>query len=88
MAPARLNEAELGNSSYFFSQLTLKSRAYLWRSRDILMHYLMFKLGEASVTPDIWLSVITAEIRLHAAEIGLSCHLAWWLKPTAGIWKL
>lgn len=31
------------------------------------MHYLMLKLGEASVTSDIWLSLLIAEIMLHPA---------------------
>lgn len=52
------------------------------------MHYLMFKLGDASVPSDIWLLLITAEIILQPTEIGYSCDFAWWLKPTAWIWTL
>lgn len=48
-----------------FSQLTHKSRAYLWRPCDVWMHYLMFNLGDASVPSDIWLLLITAEIILQ-----------------------
>lgn len=71
-----------------FSQLTHKSRAYLWRPCDVWMHYLMFNLGDASLPSDIWLLLITAEIILQPTEIGYSCDFAWWLKPTAWIWTL
>lgn len=43
------------------------------------MHYLMLKLGEASVTSDIWLSLLIAEIMLHPA--------GWPKQDTATLWN-
>lgn len=81
VAPGKLSEAELGNSSYFLPSWPIKSHANLWGPCGVLMHYLMFKLGEASAASDIWILLTTAEIMLDPAEVGCSCHLARWLKP-------
>lgn len=69
------------------SQLTHKSGAYLWGPRDVLMRYLMFRPGEASVASELWLLLVTAESILSPDEIGYSCYWAQ-LRRTAQIWKL